>query len=87
VTNRYSMVIRWSEEDQVFVVSLPEFGDYAQTHGDTYEKAAKNGREVLELLIESHQAEGQPLPAPQFYEPSPAVQKLLLTEEVAQEKE
>jgi len=70
VNNRYSMIIRWSEEDQVFVVTLPEFGDYAQTHGDTYEEAARNGREVLELLVESFQAEGQPLPAPQLYEGS-----------------
>ena len=70
MNERYSMVIRWSEEDQVFVVALPEFGDHAQTHGDTYEEAARNGREVLELLVESFQAEGQPLPAPQLYESS-----------------
>jgi predicted RNase H-like HicB family nuclease len=68
------MVIRWSEEDQVFVVSLPEFGDYAQTHGDTYEEAARSGREVLELLVESYQAEGIPLPAPHLYDASPAAQ-------------
>ncbi|HVS39021.1 MAG TPA: type II toxin-antitoxin system HicB family antitoxin [Gemmataceae bacterium] len=87
MTCRYSMLIRWSEEDQVFVVTLPEFGDYAQTHGDTYEKAAKAGREVLDLLIESCQDQGQPLPTPRFYEPAPALQKLLSIEEVAQEKE
>ena len=69
---RYSMVIRWSEEDQVFVVSFPEFGSYSQTHGDTYEEAARNGHEVLELLVESFQAEGQSLPAPHCYEASPA---------------
>jgi predicted RNase H-like HicB family nuclease len=68
MNDHFSMVIRWSEEDQVFVVSLPEFGDYAQTHGDTYEEAARSGREVLELLVESFQAEGRPLPAPQLYE-------------------
>ena len=62
MTNRYSMIIRWSEEDQVFIVSLPEFGPYAQTHGNTYEEAARSGREVLELLVESFQAESNPLP-------------------------
>ena len=31
---RYSMVITWSDEDQCFIVSLPEFGPYANTHGD-----------------------------------------------------
>ena len=72
MNEKFSMVIRWSEEDQVFVVSLPEFGDYAQTHGDTYEEAARSGSEVLELLIESYRAEGRPLPAPQLYDASPA---------------
>ncbi|MGH7170053.1 MAG: type II toxin-antitoxin system HicB family antitoxin [Gemmataceae bacterium] len=70
MSDRYSMVIRWSEEDLVFVVSLPEFGDYAQTHGCTYEEAARNGCEVLELLVESFQAEGRPLPAPQLFKGS-----------------
>jgi predicted RNase H-like HicB family nuclease len=60
----YSMVMQWSDEDQAFLVSLPEFGPSSQTHGSTYEEAARNGREVLELLIEAYEAEGRPLPAP-----------------------
>ena len=60
----YSMVIQWSDEDRVYVVSLPEFGPYCKTHGETYEEAAKNGREVLELLMESCEEDGQPLPKP-----------------------
>ncbi|HZT78930.1 MAG TPA: type II toxin-antitoxin system HicB family antitoxin [Gemmataceae bacterium] len=58
------MLIQWSEEDQLFVVSLPEFGKYSQTHGRTYEEAAKNGQEVLGLLIETYRVEGRPLPPP-----------------------
>jgi predicted RNase H-like HicB family nuclease len=69
VTIQYSMVIKWSDEDKVYVVSLPEFGKYSKTHGDTYEDAAKNGQEVLELLIETYQAEGRPLPAPSLFGP------------------
>jgi predicted RNase H-like HicB family nuclease len=57
------MLIQWSDEDQAYVVTFPEFGG-CRTHGETYEEAAKNGREVLELLIESAGEEGQPLPAP-----------------------
>ena len=60
----YSMIIQWSDEDQVFVVSLPEFGPYSKTHGGTYEEAAKHGQEVLELLIETYHAEGWALPEP-----------------------
>jgi predicted RNase H-like HicB family nuclease len=58
------MLIQWSDEDQVYVVSLPEFGRWCKTHGETYEEAAKNGREVLELLIEDFQALGRDLPPP-----------------------
>lgn len=61
LTCHYSMVIRWSEADQAFVVTLPEFGG-CQAHGNTYEDAAAKGREALELLIEAHLAENRPLP-------------------------
>jgi predicted RNase H-like HicB family nuclease len=59
----YSMLIQWSDEDQVYIVSLPEFGS-CKTHGSTYEEAAKNGREVLELLLDDYQALGHDLPPP-----------------------
>jgi len=64
----YSLIIQWSEEDQLFVVSLPEFTDVMQpcTHGHTYEAAAKHGQELLETLIEIYQQDGKPLPEPQI---------------------
>lgn len=60
----YSIVIQWSEEDECFVVLLPEFTEVFQpvTHGHTYEEAAKNGGEVLETLIEIYQQDGKKLP-------------------------
>ena len=61
---QYSILIQWSTEDQKYIVSLPEFGPYAHTHGDTYADALKNGEEVLELLIEDYQAQGKSLPEP-----------------------
>jgi predicted RNase H-like HicB family nuclease len=60
----YSMVIQWSDEDQVYIVTLPEFGPYAKTHGSTYEEAARQGQEVLELLMATCEEDGRPLPAP-----------------------
>ena len=62
----YTVVIQWSDEDQCFVVTLPEFNDVMQpvTHGNTYEEALKNAQEVLELLIESSVSEGKSLPKP-----------------------
>ncbi len=46
----------------MFVVSLPEWGPYAKTHGSTYDDAARAGREVLEMLIQNRKAQGRPLP-------------------------
>lgn len=49
----YSMVIVWSDEDDCYLVHLPDFPEQRfRTHGETYEEAAKNGQEVLELLLE-----------------------------------
>lgn len=64
---RYSMTVQWSEEDQVYIVSFPEWGDLLHTHGDTYEEAVKNGQELLEGLIESRRQHGEPLPQPQLF--------------------
>ncbi len=63
---KYTIVIQWSEEDQCYVVFLPEFTDIMQpcTHGETYEDALKNAQEVLEMLIESSLADGETLPEP-----------------------
>ena len=57
------MEIHWSDEDQAFVVTLPEF-PVCQTHGGTYAEAAKSGQEVLDLLVETYRAEGRALPEP-----------------------
>ena len=63
---KYTIMIQWSEENQCYVVSLPEFTHIMQpcTHGETYEYALKNPQEVLEMLIESSLANGEPLPEP-----------------------
>jgi predicted RNase H-like HicB family nuclease len=64
------MLIEWSEEDQAYLVTLPEWAPpviMPATHGNTYEKAAKHGREVLEMLINEANKHGEPLPQPQIY--------------------
>ena len=63
----YAMVIEWSDEDQVYVVSFPEWGDLAHTHGATYEDAVRQGQEVLAMLMESARELGEPLPSPRLY--------------------
>lgn len=62
--SHYTIIIQWSDEDQCYVVSLPEWGEFCHTHGDTYEEALKNAQEVLELLIETSTEDDEPLPKP-----------------------
>lgn len=62
---QYSMVIEWSDEDNLYVVSFPEWaaiGYISHTHGTTYEEAAEAGTDLLAFLIESARAEGEALP-------------------------
>ncbi|MEL6470801.1 MAG: type II toxin-antitoxin system HicB family antitoxin [Cyanobacteria bacterium J06623_4] len=59
---KYRVNIVWSEEDDCYVVELPEFATEIQryfTHGDTYQEALENAQEVLALLTESYKAEGR----------------------------
>ncbi|WP_066378176.1 MULTISPECIES: type II toxin-antitoxin system HicB family antitoxin [unclassified Anabaena] len=61
---KYTIILQCSEEDQCYVVFLPEFTNIMQpcTHGDSYEEALKNAQEVLEMLIETALENGEPLP-------------------------
>ncbi len=66
----YSMLIQWSDEDQAYLVTLPEwegrvFGPV--THGDTYEEAVRNGREAMAALIASAEKHGESLPQPRVF--------------------
>jgi predicted RNase H-like HicB family nuclease len=59
---RYAMVIVWSDDDDCYLVHLPDFPEQIyRTHGDSYEEAARNGQEVLQLLLEK---DGLPPPKP-----------------------
>lgn len=63
----YSMLIAWPDEDQAYLVTLPEWAERVMqpvTHGDTYEEAAKHGHEVLEMLINIANQEGRSLSTP-----------------------
>jgi predicted RNase H-like HicB family nuclease len=65
MNSHYSMMIQWSETDQLFLVHLPDFpSQQFVTHGTTYEIAARNGQEVLAMIIEEYTEEGKVLPEP-----------------------
>jgi predicted RNase H-like HicB family nuclease len=67
----YSIVIEWSDEDQAYVVILPEWADqYAMpvASGTTYEEAAARGRNALENYIQFAREDGKPLPQPRTFQ-------------------
>ena len=61
------MVIQWSDEDQLFLVTIPEFAECVVmpcTHGKTREEAILNGEEVIEMYLEAWEVEGESIPEP-----------------------
>jgi predicted RNase H-like HicB family nuclease len=65
---KYSILIQWSQEDQAYIAFLPEWGKYAKTHGESYEEALENAKEVLEDLLYGYNQIGKPIPQPQTLE-------------------
>ncbi|MCU0547240.1 MAG: type II toxin-antitoxin system HicB family antitoxin [Oscillatoriaceae cyanobacterium Prado104] len=69
--NLYSTIVQWSDEDGLFLVTIPEFADRAVmpcTHGKTRSEAINNGEEVIEMYLEAWQAEGESIPEPRNLE-------------------
>ncbi len=61
------MVIQWSDEDQLFLVTIPEFRDRVImpcTHGKTRHEAIKNGEDVIEMYLEAWRSERVTIPKP-----------------------
>lgn len=64
---KYKIIIEWSQEDNAFVVSLPDFEVMQPcTHGESYQEALENAQDVLELLEEVYKQEEKSLPQPTF---------------------
>jgi len=62
---KYQITIVWSQEDECYLVSIPDFADEIMqpvSHGNTYQEALQNGLEVMEELILNLQTLGKPLP-------------------------
>ncbi len=59
----YSMNIQWDEDDQIYVVTVPELPG-CRTHGSTYEEAVRQGQDAIASWIMVAQELGRPIPAP-----------------------
>jgi predicted RNase H-like HicB family nuclease len=65
----YSITIQWSEEDQVYIATVPELPG-CKTHGETYEEALKQAKYAIEGWIEFAKELGRPIPQPRVLQMS-----------------
>ena len=65
--NKYGLNIIWSEEDQGYIATCPEFPGLS-AFGESFEKAVAEAKLAQELFVETYQSEGVPLPIPQSLE-------------------
>jgi predicted RNase H-like HicB family nuclease len=57
------MIIYWSDEDQSFVVEVPELPG-CMADGSTYREAVANAERVIEEWIQTAQELGREIPVP-----------------------
>jgi predicted RNase H-like HicB family nuclease len=61
--NKYGLNITWSEEDQGYIATCPEFPGLS-AFGETFEDAVAEAKLAQELFIETFESEGIALPEP-----------------------
>lgn len=69
--DRYTLEIKWSDADSIYVVLAPEWAhDWTMpiAEGKTYEEAAARGHNALEHMVEITREDGKSLPAPGTFE-------------------
>jgi len=63
---RYSMVLEWDDQDEIYVVTVPELPG-CRTHGSTLEDAVGQGRDALESWIDVARQLGRTIPPPRHF--------------------
>jgi predicted RNase H-like HicB family nuclease len=61
--SRYRLEIQWSDEDQAYLVTLPEL-EGIRSHAATVAEAAERGVELAAEYIDAMRTLGRPIPAP-----------------------
>ena len=62
---RYAMVIEWSDENDAFLVTVPNLPGLV-TDGPTRAEAAEMGEDAIGCWISAMREAGQPVPPPRF---------------------
>ena len=60
---RYEMIIYWSDEDQAFVVEVPELPG-CMADGQSYVEAVQNAEIAIREWLETANELGRPIPQP-----------------------
>jgi predicted RNase H-like HicB family nuclease len=60
---RYELIIYWSEEDQAFIVEVPELSG-CMADGETYQEAVQNAEIVIQEWMETAKQLGRTIPQP-----------------------
>lgn len=63
---KYSMFMGWSEEDQAYIVSVPELPG-CMADGKTPEETMKNAEIIIQEWIECAIEEGREFPKPNLF--------------------
>jgi predicted RNase H-like HicB family nuclease len=64
MSNKYTIQIFWSAEDEAFVAVCREFSGLS-AFGETREEALREAQIALDLIIETYREKGISLPEPQ----------------------
>ena len=60
---KYEMIIYWSDEDNAFIVEVPELPG-CMADGQTYQEAVANAETVIQEWIETAKDLGRSIPEP-----------------------
>ena len=63
--SKYELVIYWSNEDNAFIVEVPELAG-CMADGATYQEAVANAERVIGEWIEMAMELGRPIPEPRW---------------------
>jgi predicted RNase H-like HicB family nuclease len=60
---RYEIIVYWSNEDEAFIVEVPELPG-CMADGKTYQEAVTNAELIIHEWIETAKSLGRPVPEP-----------------------
>ena len=63
---RYSLTIEWSDEDGLYVVTVPELPG-CMTHGVTHEATVRQGGDAIATWLATARRFGDPIPPPRVF--------------------